>query len=133
MSIEKEQRDILFEACRQIATNKRTPPWIQGYLTQAVIKAKSVAENGGAFPESLDGGTKNEVKETPAAEPLAVGDDVSTKMFDKTTYLAKIVRDDGICDGVQLFSIGELRGNGPRGEIAGYVIPNVPAHWLKKE
>ena len=61
MSVEKEQRDILFEACRHIATNKRTPEWIAGYLTQAVMKAKAVVNTD--FPESLDAPT--EVKQQP--------------------------------------------------------------------
>jgi len=131
MSKEKEQRDILFEACRHIATNKRTPEWIAGYLTQAVMKAKAVVDSD--FPESLDdpAPTHTQVKQVNR-EPLKVGDVVTTKMFDKTEYQMTILADNGICDGVQLWKCGNIVGVGPRAEIVGYEIPNVPDHWLKK-
>ena len=130
MSVEKEQRDILFEACRHIATNKRTPEWIAGYLTQAVMKAKAAVNTD--FPESLD--APAEVKQQPQVkrEPLKVGDVVETKMFDKTTYQMTILADDGVCDGVQLWKCGNIQGIGARADIEGYEIPNVPDHWLKK-
>lgn len=130
MSLEKEQRDILFDACRSIATNKRTPEWISGYLTQAVMKCKQLAERQ-SFPESLDS-PNSENRPLASSEPLKVGDRVKTKMFDKTEYTMTIVKDDGILDDVQLWSCGEIEGHGKRADIPGYVIPNVPSHWLKK-
>ena len=45
---EQIQRDILYEVCKAVATNKRTPDWIKAQIYQAVKKAQEVKEE---FPE----------------------------------------------------------------------------------
>lgn len=119
MSKEIKQRDILFNACKVIATNKRTPEWIQKYLITEVTKAKNVDEVDISDLE-LDAPVKHEFK---------VDEIVSTTKIDKTEYKMKIKSEGSVIDGVKLWNCVIVAGDGPRG--IGYEIPNVPETWLK--
>ena len=120
MSKEIKQRDILFNACKAIATNKRTPEWIQKYLIAEVTKAKNVNDVDDISTLELDTPTKHEFK---------VDEIVSTTKIDKTEYKMKIKSEGSVIDGVKLWNCVIIDGKGPRG--VGYEIPNVPETWLK--
>ena len=68
MNVYEQQRDILFEACKKVATDQKCPKWIADILRDAVMKAKQTKED---FP------TLDNSSETPAvAVPLQIGDNV---------------------------------------------------------
>ena len=121
MSKEKKQRDILFEACKSIATNNRTPEWIKRYIMSEVAKAKCVEDEDVIQSMTLDEPTKHEWK---------VNDLAKTTNIDKTTYTIKLESESTIIDGVKLWNCEIVDGKGPREK--GYKIPNVPETWLKE-
>ena len=120
MSKEIKQRDILFNACKAIATNKRTPEWIQKYLIAEVTKAKNVDATDDISTLELD---------APKPHEFKVDEIVSTTKIDKTEYKMKIKSEGSVIDGVKLWNCVIVAGDGPRG--IGYEIPNVPETWLK--
>ncbi len=120
MSKEIKQRDILFNACKAIATNKRTPEWIQKYLIAEVTKAKNVDSDVDISNLELD---------APKSHEFKVDEIVSTTKIDKTEYKMKIKSEGSVIDGVKLWNCIIVAGDGPRG--VGYEIPNVPETWLK--
>ena len=65
MNIYEQQRDILFEACKKVATAPNCPKWIADFLRTEVMRAKQIKED---FPSlSPD-------QETPKEDvPLEVG------------------------------------------------------------
>ena len=65
MNIYEQQRDILFEACKKVATAPNCPKWIADILRTEVMRAKQIKED---FPSlSTD-------QETPQEDvPLEVG------------------------------------------------------------
>lgn len=119
MSREKTQRDILFEVCKQIATNKRTPGWIQGMLREAVEKAKNVPDD--VFDGGLD-------KPIDSNEPFKVGDVAYCTHLDNVLYKFKITSETDTVDGVRLFNVQVIDGNGPH---AGRAVYNMPETWLR--
>ena len=48
MNVFEKQRDILFDACKKIATDTKCPKWIADFLREEVMKAKQVKDD---FPD----------------------------------------------------------------------------------
>ena len=45
MNIYEQQRDILFEACKKVATAPNCPKWIADILRTEVMRAKQIKED----------------------------------------------------------------------------------------
>lgn len=116
---ELKQRDILYEVCKEIAMNDRTPEWIKTKIYKAVQKAKDVKED--EFPslennQSLSG-------------ELKVGSIVTSNVLDDLKYTFKIVAEKDIIDGVRLYDVVVVSGEGPH--KIGSVVHNIPGTWLR--
>lgn len=114
--IEQKQRDILFEACKKIATHKNCPAWIETIIRNAVAEAKSIKEEFEGF-------------DTPVTDlrPFEIGDVCkSNRPNDKCKY--KIISEHDPIEGIRLFTIQILEGdiNNP----VGLMVPNVPETFL---
>lgn len=120
MNKAEKQRDILFEACKEIATNKRTPEWISGILTQAVKTARQVKDD---FWEEGIGDKKQETYKEPQ-----VGLKGKIDMLDNTPYYVEILKEAEEVEGIKLFHIRILNGKGPH--AIGSIVYNVPGNWI---
>lgn len=108
--IAEKQRDILFEACKEVATNSKCPKWIEDILKTAVIKARNL---------------KTEVQ--TIAKPIEIGDIcISSKKDDPCEY--KILKEHDSINGVRLFTVQIMKGNINNPE--GLIVPNVPETLL---
>jgi len=115
---EQIQRDILYEVCKAVATNKRTPDWIKAQIYQAVKKAQEVKEE---FPE-LDN------KESVEQRPIQVGDNAYSETLDGVGYTFKVLAEKEQIDGVRLFDVRVTGGKGPH--RVGATVYNMPETWL---
>ena len=61
MNIYEQQRDILFEACKKVATAQNCPKWIADLLRTEVMRAKQLKEE---FP-SLSNDQESHVPDQP--------------------------------------------------------------------
>lgn len=116
---ELKQRDILYEVCKEIAMNDRTPDWIKTKIYKSVQKAKEVKED--EFP-SLE---NNEWRD----EELRVGSIVTSNVLDDLKYTFKIVAVKDVIDGVRLYDAVVVSGEGPH--KIGSVVHNMPGTWLR--
>lgn len=114
MSFEAEQRDLLFEAIKKVATDRRTPGWILDVLSKAAMDAKNLARK---IPDSLD---DDKVSSTKSLEvgSLARNIDKSDKCVYKILDLSTEVQ------GIRLFNVQIVEGNTKN--PAGMLIHNVP-------
>ena len=112
IEIIRQQRDMLFNACKSAATDKKCPDWISKILSQAAINAKKLQEN---FVPS------NDMQISKTLELNAIVR--SNKPND--TCLYKIINVGMIIQDVQLFDVVIVKGNSKNPE--GCVIHNVPA------
>ena len=115
IEIIRQQRDMLFNACKSAATDKKCPDWISKILSQAAINAKKLQEN---FVPS------NDMQISKTLELNAIVR--SNKPND--TCLYKIINVGMIIQDVQLFDVVIVKGNSKNPE--GCVIHNVPATML---
>lgn len=113
----RKQRDVLFEACKQIATNKRCPDWIAGALKSAVLEARKLEQED--FPE-----LSTEIKPT---SPIQVGDYVTANLYGSECKYYVSIESDTV-EGVRLFHLQYVEGNN-KGRNISY---NVPETMLKK-
>lgn len=121
MSKAEKQRDILFEACKKIATNKRTPDWISGALTQAVMAAKAVQDD--IWDEGL-----NSIIEPKVQLPPAIGKLAHIDMLDNLPYKIKLLSESEEVEGVRLWHVQIVEGTGPH--KVGAIVYNVPETWI---
>lgn len=115
IEIIRNQRDILFNACKSIATNRKCPDWVSKVLTTAVMNAKQLQKN--VKNENIAELSKN-------LELNAVVK--SNKENDNCIY--KIVKIGPIVQEVQLYDLVIIKGNKDNPE--GTIIHNVPSNWL---
>lgn len=116
---EKIQRDILYELCKSIAMNKRTPDWIRAQIYQGVKKAQEVKDE---FP-SL------EQKAPVEDRPLKVGDKAYSETLDNLPYMFEVVAEKETIQGVRLLDVRVIAGKGPH--KVGSVVFNMPETWLQ--
>lgn len=114
---EKIQRDILYELCKSIAMNRRTPDWIRAQIYQGVKKAQDVHDE---FP------TLN--AETPMDTSIHVGSTVVSQTLDNTPYAFKVVAEKEEIEGIRLYDVQVISGHGPH--KIGAIVYNVPGTWL---
>lgn len=122
MSREQKQRDILFDAIKRIATNKRTPEWISGALTQAVMAAKQVTDDVDLNSVSLD---EHVIHNN---NPVAVGKLAQMDTLDNTHYVIKILTQSEEVEGITLWHVQIVQGKGPH--AVGSIVYNVPETWI---
>jgi len=115
---EQIQRDILYELCKSIAMNKRTPDWIRAQIYQEVKKAQEVKDD---FPS---------LQNTPVEDrPIQVGDKAYSETLDNVPYTFQVVAEKETIQGVRLFDVRVIAGKGPH--KIGSVVFNMPETWLQ--
>lgn len=119
MSVEAEQRDLLFAAIKKVATDRRTPGWILDVLSKAAMDAKNLARK---LPDSLD---TNDVSSTKSLEPGVLARNIDSK----DSCLYKVLDISTEIQGIKLFTVQIIEGNDKN--PAGMIIHNVPETKLK--
>lgn len=122
MNVLEEQRNILFEACKKIATDEKCPKWIADYLRDSVMKAKQVKED---FP-SLD--TPQETAQPDI--PLQIGDIVLIEA-NNTSCVAKLVSECIPVDNIRLFDVQVVEGN--KYNQKNTIFHNIPETFMRKK
>lgn len=118
IDIVRQQRDILFNACKNIATDKKCPDWISKILTTAAMNAKKlqnvehVAQQDSAYALS---------------DRLEVGAIVKSNVKNDTC-IYKIIKEGLVVQDVQLYDVQILKGDKKNPE--GHIVYNVPATML---
>jgi len=115
-----KQRDMLFDACKKIATNKNCPVWIKTILTSTVINAKNLTSN----------------KESEEIVPIVETvnniefklDDLVKSNITKDDCVYKIEKIGYKIENVQLYDISIVHGNS--NNPVGTIIHNVPKTML---
>lgn len=116
IDIIRKQRDIVFEACKQVATNKNCPSWAAKILSTAAMQAKKLQD------------TEYEVTDNFAlSKTKELNSIVATNKYnDKCIY--KIIKIGQIIQDVQLYDLVVIKGNKSNPE--GSILYNVPESWI---
>ncbi len=115
IEIIRNQRDILFNACKSIVKDKKCPDWISKVLTTAALNAKQLQK---------DVVVKTEM---PLSTELKLDAIVKSNIV-KDNCIYKIVNVGPEIQGVQLYDVVIVKGNASNPE--GSVIHNVPSTSL---
>ena len=121
MTIFEQQRDILFDACKKVATDKKCPPWIADVLKDAVIKAKNIKEEFPSFSDEAD---------DVQSSSLQVGDIVVISA-NNTCCVAKLIEEQDIIDNTRLFDVQVVEGN--KNHQKGTIFHNIPESFMRKK
>lgn len=111
-----KQRDILFEACKKVATDSKCPSWASKVLSDAVRSAKQYRAD--VAPDTV-----------PGVKPIEIGATVKVTQHDKSGTIYKIVAKSEIVLGVQLYNLQVIKSGAPELPL-GKVRYNVPETWL---
>lgn len=122
MSAFEQQRDILFEACKKIATDQKCPKWIADILRDAVIKAKNIKDE---FP-TFD----TDQKTTLSDQPLQIGDVVIVNN-NNTSCVAKLIEEEMSPGDIRIFNIQVVEGN--NNHMIGQIFHNVPETMMRRK
>lgn len=118
IDIVRQQRDILFNACKSIAKDKKCPDWISKILTTAAMNAKKLQNNEQIAKQDSAYALSKE---------LAVGAIVKSNVKnDPCIY--KILKEGLVIQDVQLYDVQIVKGNEKNPE--GHIVYNVPATML---
>lgn len=117
IEIIRQQRDILFESCKKVATDKKCPDWIAKILSSAVINIRKLQES-----EKIE-----------SSNPLALSKELALDAIVKSyisgdTCIYKIIRVGDVIQDVQLFDVQIVKGNSKNPD--NLVIHNVPSTML---
>ena len=115
IEIIRNQRDILFNACKSVVKDKKCPDWISKVLTTAAINAKQLQK---------DIVVKTEI---PLSNELKI-DAIVKSNIDNDNCIYKIVNVGPEIQGIQLYDVVIVKGNADNPE--GSVIHNVPSTSL---
>lgn len=121
MNIVEQQRDILFEACKKIATDQKCPKWIADILRDSVIKAKNIKEE---FPSFSD-------QETQVSDQTLNIGDIVVIHSNGTSCVAKLIEEEDPIDNVRLFNVQIVEQN--KTHQLGTVFHNVPETLMRKK
>jgi hypothetical protein len=122
MNILEKQRDILFDACKKIATDTKCPKWIADFLREEVMKAKQVKDD---FPDLKDS------QETPqTGQPLEVND-IVVVTNNGCSCVAKLVKEAIPVDDIRLFDIQIVEGD--KNNQVGQIYYNIPETLMKRK
>jgi hypothetical protein len=122
MNVYEQQRDILFEACKKVATAPNCPKWIADILRTEVMRAKQVKEE---FPSlSTD-------QETPQEDvPLEVGNVVVINNNGQSC-VAKLVKEAIPVDGIRLFDVQVVEMS--KNHTIGQTFFNIPETYMTRK
>ena len=123
MNILEEQRNILFEACKKIATDQKCPKWIADYLRDQVMLAKQVKEKV-EFPDLED-----KEKEPVVDKPIEVNDTVIVTN-NGCTCTALIIAECIPVDNTRLFDIKIVKGDS--NNLVNQIYTNIPETMMKR-
>lgn len=114
----RQQRDILFNACKSVAKDKKCPDWISKILTTAAMNAKKL--------QNIEQIAKQDSAYALSTE-LKIGAIVKSNVKnDHCIY--KILKEGLVIRDVQLYDVQIIKGDKTNPE--GYVVYNVPATML---
>lgn len=118
IEIIRQQRDILFNACKNVAKDKKCPDWISKILTNAAMNAKKL--------QNVDNTAKQD-NAYGLSDRLEVGALVKSNVKnDMCIY--KILKEGLVIQDVQLYDVQIVKGNEKNPE--GHIVYNVPATML---
>lgn len=118
IDIVKQQRDILFNACKNIAKDKKCPDWISKILTNTAMNAKKLQNNEQIAKQDSAYALSKE---------LAVGAIVKSNVKNDSC-LYKILKEGFVVQDIQLYDVQIVKGNEKNPE--GHIVHNVPATML---
>lgn len=113
-----KQRDILFEACKKVATNKKCPPWISEILRNAVMEAKNLKEEFPSFDET-----------EPEVQTLNLNDIVIIES-NKTSCKAKLIEETDTIQNIRMFNVQVIETNANHQK--GQIFHNIPETFMRK-
>ena len=122
MNVLEKQRDILFDACKKIATDQKCPKWIADFLREEVMKAKQVKDD---FPDLKD---CQETHQTDA--PFEVND-IVVVTNNGASCVAKLVKEAIPVDDIRLFDIQIVEGD--KNNQVGQFYYNIPETLMKRK
>jgi hypothetical protein len=122
MNILEKQRDILFDACKKIATDTKCPKWIADFLREEVMKAKQVKDD---FPDLKD------CQETPQTDQPFEVNDIVVVTNNGASCVAKLVKEAIPVDDIRLFDIQIIEGD--KNNQIGQIYYNIPETLMKRK
>ena len=122
MNILEKQRDILFDACKKIATDTKCPKWIADFLREEVMKAKQVKDD---FPDLKD------CQETPQTDTPFEVNDIVVVTNNGASCVAKLVKEAIPVDDIRLFDIQIVEGD--KNNQIGQIYYNIPETLMKRK
>lgn len=122
MNILEKQRDILFDACKKIATDTKCPKWIADFLREEVMKAKQVKDD---FPDLKD------CQETPQTDAPFEVNDIVVVTNNGASCVAKLVKEAIPVDDIRLFDIQIVEGD--KNNQIGQIYYNIPETLMKRK
>lgn len=114
----RQQRDILFNACKNIVKDKKCPDWISKILTNAAMNAKKLQTNEHVAQQD---------NAYALSKELTVGAIVKSNVKNDPC-LYKILKEGLVIQDVQLYDVQIVKGNEKNPE--GHIVYNVPATML---
>ena len=122
MNIYEQQRDILFEACKKVATAQNCPKWIADILRTEVMRAKQIKED---FP------TLSTAQETHKEDAhLEVGDVVVINNNGQSC-VAKLIKEAIPVNGIRLFDIQVIQNS--KNHTIGQTFFNIPETYMTRK
>ena len=122
MNILEKQRDILFDACKKIATDTKCPKWIADFLREEVMKAKQVKDD---FTDLKD------CQETPQTDAPFEVNDIVVVTNNGASCVAKLVKEAIPVDDIRLFDIQIVEGD--KNNQVGQIYYNIPETLMKRK
>lgn len=122
MNVFEQQRDILFEACKKVATDQKCPKWIADYLRDEVMRAKQIKEE---FP-SLN----TETETTQADKPLEVND-IVVITNNGVSCIAKLVKEAIPVDNIRMFDVQVVQND--KNHNIGQQFYNIPETFMRRK
>lgn len=119
MTIYEKQRDVLFEACKKIATDQKCPKWIADILRDAVISAKNIKEDFPSFSNDQD---------LHSEHTLQLGDIVIITN-NNTSCVAKLIEEQLSPGNIRIFDVQVIEGN--KYNTVGTIFHNVPETLMR--
>lgn len=113
LELVKQQRTILLEALKTIATNTKTPKWISELCKREVTKARSLSTT-----------EQEPVQYTGAQNASFEPGDIVRPVDETDKCVYQIVSLSTNIEGVNLWNIRILKGD--RNNPVGFVVSNVP-------
>ena len=118
MNVYEQQRDILFEACKKVATAPNCPKWIADILRTEVMRAKQIKED---FPSlSTD---QEDV-------PLEIGNVVVINNNGQSC-VAKLVKEAIPVNGIRLFDVQVIQNS--KNHTIGQTFFNIPETYMTRK